>query len=54
MTVARGLTKRYGNIASTLNQHDNAVSVTIGTVCMLGYCAAALGPGAFLLQRRDA
>jgi ABC-2 type transport system permease protein len=42
------------SIASTVTQHDDAVSVTIGTVCMLGYCVAALGLGALLLQRRDA
>jgi ABC-2 type transport system permease protein len=42
------------SIATTVVQHNNAVSVTIGTVCMLGYCAAALGLGALLLQRRDA
>jgi ABC-type transport system involved in multi-copper enzyme maturation permease subunit len=45
----------FGNsIASTVNEHNHALSVTMGTVCMLAYCAAALGLGAVLLQRRDA
>jgi ABC-type transport system involved in multi-copper enzyme maturation permease subunit len=42
------------SIAATVNQHDDAVSVTMGVVLMLGYCAAALGLGALLLNRRDA
>jgi ABC-2 type transport system permease protein len=42
------------SITSTVNQHDDALSVTLGTVCMLAYCAAALGLGAVLLNRRDA
>jgi ABC-type transport system involved in multi-copper enzyme maturation permease subunit len=42
------------SVAATVNQHNDAVSVTIGVVCMLAYCAAALGLGAFVLHRRDA
>jgi ABC-2 type transport system permease protein len=42
------------SIATRVPQQNNALSVTIGTVCMLGYCVAALGAGAILLQRRDA
>jgi ABC-type transport system involved in multi-copper enzyme maturation permease subunit len=42
------------SVASTVGQHNDAVSVTIGVVCMLAYCAFALGLGALVLHRRDA
>jgi ABC-type transport system involved in multi-copper enzyme maturation permease subunit len=41
------------SVAAVVPQNDS-VSVTIGVVCMLAYCAAALGAGAVLLNRRDA
>jgi ABC-2 type transport system permease protein len=44
----------FANSIAAVDRQGNAVSVTIGVVLMLGYCAAALGAGAFLLNRRDA
>jgi ABC-2 type transport system permease protein len=42
------------SVTTTVDQHTNALSVTMGVVCMVAYCAAALGFGAVLLNRRDA
>jgi ABC-type transport system involved in multi-copper enzyme maturation permease subunit len=42
------------SITTTVDQHNGALSVTMGVVCMVAYCAAALGLGAVLLNRRDA
>jgi ABC-2 type transport system permease protein len=42
------------SVAATVNQHNDALSVTIGVVCMLAYCGASLVLGALVLQRRDA
>jgi ABC-2 type transport system permease protein len=42
------------SVAATVDQHNDALSVTIGVVCMLAYCATALGLGALVLHRRDA
>jgi ABC-2 type transport system permease protein len=44
----------FANSIAAVDRQSNALSATIGTVLMLVYCAAALGLGAFLLQRRDA
>jgi ABC-type transport system involved in multi-copper enzyme maturation permease subunit len=41
------------SVAAVVRQ-PNSVSVTIGVVLMLAYCAAALGLGALVLTRRDA
>ena len=41
------------SVAAVVRQ-PNSVSVTIGVVLMLAYCASALGLGAFVLTRRDA
>ena len=41
------------SVAAVVPQCDS-VSVTLGVVLMLSYCAAALGLGAVLLHRRDA
>src|SRR5580698_6226944 len=41
------------SVAAVVRQ-PNSVSVTIGVVLMLAYCAVALGLGAALLNRRDA
>jgi len=44
----------FGNSVAAVVQQPSSVSVTIGVVLMLAYCAAALGLGALLLDRRDA
>jgi ABC-2 type transport system permease protein len=44
----------FANSIAAVHRQGNAVSVTIGVVLMLVYCAAALGLGALLLNRRDA
>jgi ABC-2 type transport system permease protein len=44
----------FANSIAAVDRQSNAVSATIGVVLMLAYCAAALGLGAFLLNRRDA
>jgi ABC-2 type transport system permease protein len=44
----------FANSVAAVDRQGNAVSVTIGVVLMLTYCATALGLGAFLLHRRDA
>jgi ABC-2 type transport system permease protein len=44
----------FANSIAAVDRQSNAVSVTIGVVLMLAYCAAALGLGALLLDRRDA
>jgi ABC-2 type transport system permease protein len=44
----------FANSIAAVDRQSGAVSVTIGVVLMLAYCAAALGLGAFLLHRRDA
>jgi hypothetical protein len=44
----------FANSIAAVDRQSNAVSVTIGVVLMLVYCAAALGLGALLLNRRDA
>ncbi len=42
------------SVAAVVDQHNDALSVTIGVVFMLAYCVAALGLGALVLHRRDA
>ena len=44
----------FANSIAAVHRQGNAVSVTIGVVLMLVYCATALGLGALLLNRRDA
>jgi ABC-type transport system involved in multi-copper enzyme maturation permease subunit len=44
----------FANSVAAVVQQSNSVSVTIGVVLMLAYCAVALGLGALLLNRRDA
>ncbi len=44
----------FANSIAAVDRQSNAVSVTIGVVLMLVYCATALGLGALLLNRRDA
>jgi ABC-2 type transport system permease protein len=44
----------FANSIAAVHRQGNAVSVTIGVVLMLAYCATAIGLGAFLLHRRDA
>jgi ABC-2 type transport system permease protein len=44
----------FANSVAAVVPSADALSVTIGIVLMLGYCATALGLGAFLLNRRDA
>jgi len=44
----------FANSIAAVERQSNAVSVTIGVVLMLAYCAAALGLGGLLLNRRDA
>jgi ABC-type transport system involved in multi-copper enzyme maturation permease subunit len=44
----------FANSIAAVDRQGNAFSVTIGVVLMLSYCAAALGLGAVLLNRRDA
>ena len=44
----------FANSVAAVVPQANSVSVTIGVVLMLAYCAVALGLGAFLLNRRDA
>ncbi len=44
----------FANSIAAVERQGNAFSVTIGVVLMLAYCAAALGLGAILLNRRDA
>ena len=44
----------FANSVAAVDRQSNAFSVTIGVVLMLAYCAASLGLGALLLNRRDA
>ncbi|HEY5384306.1 MAG TPA: hypothetical protein VIJ56_03665 [Acidimicrobiales bacterium] len=44
----------FANSVAAVVHSGDSLSVTIGVVLMLAYCAAALGLGAFLLNRRDA
>lgn len=44
----------FANSIAAVDRQSNAVSVTMGVVLMLAYCAAALGLGALLFNRRDA
>ena len=44
----------FANSIAAVERQANAFSVTIGVVLMLAYCAAALGLGGLLLNRRDA
>jgi ABC-2 type transport system permease protein len=44
----------FANSIAAVDRQSNSLSVTIGVVLMLSYCAAALGLGALLLDRRDA
>jgi ABC-2 type transport system permease protein len=44
----------FANSVAAVLPHGNSLSVTLGVVLMLAYCAAALGLGALLLNRRDA
>lgn len=44
----------FANSVAAVLPESDSVSVTLGVVLMLSYCAAALGLGAMLLQRRDA
>jgi ABC-2 type transport system permease protein len=44
----------FANSVAAVVRRDNSLSVTIGVVVMLTYCATALGLGALLLDRRDA
>jgi ABC-2 type transport system permease protein len=44
----------FANSVAAVVQQSNSVSVTIGVVLMLAYCALALGLGALLFHRRDA
>jgi ABC-type transport system involved in multi-copper enzyme maturation permease subunit len=44
----------FANAVAAVVPQSNSVSVTIGLVLMLAYCAVALGLGALLLNRRDA
>jgi ABC-2 type transport system permease protein len=44
----------FANSIAAVDRQSNSLSVTIGFVLMLSYCAAALGLGALLLDRRDA
>ncbi len=44
----------FANSIAAVDRQSNAVSVTLGVVLMLAYCATALGLGALLLDRRDA
>jgi len=44
----------FANSIAAVDRQGNAVSVTIGVVLMLAYCATALGLGTLLLDRRDA
>ncbi len=44
----------FANSVAAVVRQSDALSVTIGVVLMLAYCAGALGLGAVLLDRRDA
>jgi ABC-2 type transport system permease protein len=44
----------FANSVAAVLPHGNSLSVTLGVVLMLAYCAAALGLGAVLFNRRDA
>ena len=44
----------FANSVAAVVHSGDSLSVTIGVVLMLAYCATALGLGAFLLNRRDA
>jgi hypothetical protein len=44
----------FANSIAAVHRQGNAVSVTIGVMLMVAYCAVALGLGAVLLNRRDA
>jgi ABC-2 type transport system permease protein len=44
----------FANSIAAVDRQSNALSVTIGVVLMLAYCALALGLGALLFHRRDA
>ena len=44
----------FANSVAAVLPHGNSLSVTLGVVLMLAYCASALGLGALLLNRRDA
>jgi ABC-2 type transport system permease protein len=44
----------FANSVAAVVHSGDSLSATIGVVLMLAYCAAALGLGAFLLNRRDA
>jgi ABC-type transport system involved in multi-copper enzyme maturation permease subunit len=44
----------FANSAAAVVPHSNSLSVTLGVVLMIAYCAVALGLGALLLNRRDA
>jgi ABC-2 type transport system permease protein len=44
----------FANSVAAVVPHGNSLSVTLGVVLMLAYCAVALGLGAALLNRRDA
>jgi ABC-2 type transport system permease protein len=44
----------FANSVAAVVPHGNSLSVTLGVVLMLAYCAGALGLGALLLNRRDA
>ena len=44
----------FANSVAAVLPHGNSLSVTLGVVLMLAYCAVALGLGAVLLNRRDA
>jgi ABC-2 type transport system permease protein len=44
----------FANSVAAVIPHSNSLSVTLGVVLMLAYCAVALGLGAVLLNRRDA
>jgi hypothetical protein len=44
----------FANSIAAVDRQSNSVSVTMGVVLMVAYCAAAIGLGAVLLNRRDA
>jgi ABC-2 type transport system permease protein len=44
----------FANSVAAVVRQPHSLSVTIGVVLMLTYCAGALGLGALLLHRRDA
>jgi ABC-2 type transport system permease protein len=44
----------FANSIAAVDRQSNALSVTIGVVLMLAYCAFALGLGGLLFNRRDA